>query len=123
MKWLYDWIDSDKTVANKKVSLGRTAKLFVAILLLCALPAIPLALVQLGIGSARQQKEAADERRRLDELNRKLTEHPEEVGDATRRLMGLPPKPKPTFSGPESTKGSRTSPNVPLSEGKIAPMD
>jgi hypothetical protein len=92
--WLVNWVDNTKVAADEAFSLRRVLKLFVAIMGMKLIGAVPFLLLYLAI-LLYQRHEASDARRRAIEENARGTQQAiangEDVGEATLLLYGVDP--------------------------------
>jgi hypothetical protein len=88
---LYQWVDANPPSTPKRFSVRRTAKLFIAIMVLSILGSLPLGLWQYGVHLYREHRAEQQRQERLDQEMRNLEKAARDgkTGEATRRLFGI----------------------------------
>ncbi len=91
MDRLYEWVDANPPSPNRRFSMRRVAKLFVAIVASSILGALPLAVWNVCVQSSKHER---NEREQQEQLRRQMSDLEEaakrgETGEATRRLFGI----------------------------------
>jgi hypothetical protein len=85
MSDLYRWVDSDPSDSEKSFSVRRTGRLFVAVMTMALIGAIPLAILRMSIGSMEPAEEQEKLNQGIEETRRAVREG--KGGEASNRLF------------------------------------